>query len=285
MSIMITTTIIVRPPNVVPICPTSTSTQLLVHPHGGVIPRIIDLEHWKNYLVLKCAIIHYLLWGTQLRQTWVTRVSQSDSSQKKKTQLVFGKYLSEGSAASQHPNTHQRHSANRINCMRKVPVVILLKAFWTLFNLLVLFHEVSPIISPICCIFKIGVSPSSLVLHRLRPIRSADLKSQRASTGRPIGRSLISGSGAHPIVFFITQVLQVRMKRQESVLLIPATGFEDFTPGSLKCECLLGSISKCQHALFLSVTPAVQRILWQPGASCHWLRVSNLFLDWIRTFC
>lgn len=187
----------------------------------------------------------------------------------KKTQLVFGKYLSEGSAASQHPDTHQRHSANRINCMRKVPVVILLKAFWTLFNSLVLFHEVLPIISPICCIFKIGVSPSSLVLHRLRPIRSADLKSQRASTGRPIGRSLISGSGAHPIVFFITQVLQVGMKRQESVLLIPGPDLEDFTPGSLKCECLLGSISKCQHALLLTVTPAVQRILWQPGASCH----------------
>lgn len=94
MSITITTTITVRPPNVVPICPTSTSTQLLVHPHGGVFPRIIDLEHWKNHLGLKCAIIHYLLWGTQLRQTWVTRVSQSHSSQKKKTQLVFGKYLS-----------------------------------------------------------------------------------------------------------------------------------------------------------------------------------------------
>lgn len=285
MSITITTTITVRPPNVVPIFPTSTSTQLLVHPHGGVFPRIIHLEHWKNYLGLKCAIIHYLLWGTQLRQTWVTRVSQSHSSQKKKTQLVFGKYLSEGvccfaasrysSAAFGQPN--QLHA--------EIARVILLKAFWTLFNLSVLFHEVSPIISPIRCIFKIGVSPSSLVLHRLRPIRSADLKSQRASTGRPIGRSLISGSGAHPIVFFITQVLQVRMKRQESVLLIPATGFEDFTPGSLKCECLLGSISKCQHALFLSVTPAVQRILWQPGASCHWLRVSNLFLDWIRTFC
>lgn len=84
MSITITTTITVRPPNVVPIFPTSTSTQLLVHPHGGVFPRIIHLEHWKNYLGLKCAIIHYLLWGTQLRQTWVTRVSQSHSSQKKK---------------------------------------------------------------------------------------------------------------------------------------------------------------------------------------------------------
>lgn len=138
----------------------------------------------------------------------------------------------------------QRHEGptESIACGCGAVLVILLKAFWTLFNSLVLFHEVLPIISPICCIFKIGVSPSSLVLHRLRPIRSADLKSQRASTGRPIGRSLISSSGAHPIVFFITQVLQVGMKRQESVLLIPATGFEDFTPGSLKC----------QHALLLT---------------------------------
>ena len=176
---------------------------------------------------------------------------QSDSSQKKKNSAGLRQ-----SAASQHPDTSLSGiwgQPNQFACGCGARPVILLKAFWTLFNLLVLFHEVLPIISPICCIFKVGVSPSSLALHRLRPIRSADLKSQRASTGRPIGRSLISGSGAHPIVFFITQVLQVGMKRQESVLLIPGTGLEDFTPGSLKCECLLGSISKCQHALLLEL--------------------------------
>ena len=162
ISIMITTTINVLPPNVVPICPTSTSTQLLVHPHGGVFPRIIDLEHWKNYLGLKCAIIHCLLWGKQLRQTWGTRVSQSDSSPIKKNSAGLRQIFEWGvccfaasrysSAAFGQPNKLHAESVTGH----------FVESFLDTFQFACPFSWGFTIISPFFCIFKIGVSPSSL---------------------------------------------------------------------------------------------------------------------------